>query len=84
MTPKLLTCIRCGGPVELAEDVVGYLNWGPVVIGDDGTVRLADPNWEPPTVMSDNADAVGRPRACCVNRECGYRWRLRRPFDPTA
>ncbi|MFH8483570.1 hypothetical protein [Streptomyces sp. NPDC018055] len=83
VTTKPLLCTKCGEPVELAEDVIGYLDWGPAVVSDDGTVRLANPNWQPPVLMADNSRAIGRPRACCVNRACGHQWRLRRPFDPT-
>jgi hypothetical protein len=75
-----LTCTRCGAPAGIAEDVTGYLDWGLAVVGDDGIVRPAVPGYEPPTLMADNADATGRPRACCTNRDCGHQWRLRRRF----
>lgn len=82
MATRPLTCTRCGSPVEIAEDIAGYLEWGPAVIDDNGIVRPANPEQAPPTLMSDNADATGRPRACCMNRSCGHQWRLRRRFDP--
>jgi len=39
VTARPLLCIRCGARVEIAEDVTGYLAWGPAVIGADGVVR---------------------------------------------
>ncbi|MER7507033.1 hypothetical protein ABTX82_01590 [Streptomyces lavendulae] len=83
MATRPLICTRCGTPVGIAEDVTGFLDWGQAVIDDDGTVRPADPSQTAPVLMADNADATGRPRACCPNRACGYQWRLRRRFDPT-
>ncbi|MFD9256966.1 hypothetical protein [Streptomyces sp. NPDC059538] len=80
MTERPLACTRCGSPAAVVEDVTGYLDWGPAVIGDDGTVRPADPTWSPPVLMADNAEPTGRPRACCSNRACGHQWRLRRRF----
>lgn len=80
--PRPLTCTRCSGPCEIAEDIAAVLEWGLAVVDDDGVIRLADPEEHPPTVMADNGDAIGRPRACCT--ECGHQWRLRRRFDPIA
>lgn len=81
MTGRALTCIRCGGPVEIVEDVEAAIEWGPATLGADGVVRPADPRRQPSVVMSDNSRIVGRPRACCMKSGCGHQWRLRRPFD---
>lgn len=82
-----LTCTQCRSPVDVVEDIRSVLVWGPAVVDATGTVRPADPARRPPVVMADNAQTVGRPRACCTNPECGHQWRLKRPFspmDPTA
>lgn len=82
MAERPLLCTRCHSPVTIAEDITSYLDWGPAVIDDHGTVRPADPDHTPPPAMADNGYTVGRPRACCTNRDCGHQWRLRRPFAP--
>lgn len=83
MSARPLTCPRCGSAAGLAEDITGYLDWGQVVIGDDGILRPADPDHEPPSVMADNGSGTGRLRACCNNPACGHQWPTRRRFDPT-
>lgn len=80
MTVTRLVCIRCGGPVEVVEDVVGYIEWGPAVIDTEGIVRPDEPDRRPRVVAEDNSNPVGRPRACCMNDECGHQWRIRREF----
>lgn len=82
MAERPLLCTRCHSPATIAEDVQGYLDWGPAVIDSKGVVRPADPDYKPVSVMGDNGRTVGRPRACCTNRDCGHQWRLRRLFDP--
>lgn len=82
MTDRPLTCTRCGAPVGIAEDVTGFLDWGLAVIDADGIVRPANPHQTAPVLMADNADATGRPRACCLNPACRHQWRLRRRFNP--
>lgn len=82
MNGARLACLRCGDPVTIAEDITGYIDWGLAIVDEAGTVRPADPEHTPPPSMSDNSRTVGRPRACCTNRDCGHQWRLRRPFDP--
>lgn len=79
--PRPLVCIRCAGPVDVAEDIEGVIDWGAAVIDADGVVRPADPHHRPPVVLADTGGPIGRPRACCL--ACGHQWRLRRPFDPT-
>lgn len=81
MTDRLLTCPRCGHQAGVAEDITGFIDWGPAVIGDDGAVRPAAPGHHPAPVLADNSTTVGRPRACCLNRACGHQWRLRRRFE---
>lgn len=76
-----LTCTRCGSPCGIAEDVQGYLDWGLAAVGDDGIIRPADPEHEPPSVMSDSGGG-GSIRACCTNPGCLHQWRPRRRFDP--
>jgi hypothetical protein len=82
--PHPLGCPRCGSPSSIAEDVIGYLDWGDAIVGDDGIVRPAGHEPQPPTVMADNSETVGKPRGCCNNPDCRHQWRLRRKFDPTA
>lgn len=84
MPERILLCTVCRWPAAVVEDVTGYLDWGPAVIDETGTVRPADPKAQPPTPMPDNTESTGRPRACCTNPDCLHQWRLRRPFDPTA
>jgi hypothetical protein len=83
VTTRPLACPRCGASAGLAEDVTGFLDWGAVLIDNDGVLRLSDPDQSPPPLMADNSDATGRLRACCTNRECGHQWHTRRRFDPT-
>jgi hypothetical protein len=78
MTTRPLTCIKCGGPCAVAEDLETTADYGPAVIDSDGTVRPADPTYTP-----DKADATPlRARACCTNPACRHQWTLRRRFDP--
>ena len=84
MTDRPLVCTKCGSPCEVVEDVTGFLDWGPAVVGDDGIVRPANPAPRPPVLSADNAGVTGRPRACCSNAECRHQWTLRRRFDPAA
>lgn len=79
MADRPLLCTRCAAPVEIVEDVTGYIGWGPAVIGADGVVR---PTIFGSTFLGDAGAPLGRPRACCS--ACGHQWRLRRPFEPTA
>ena len=83
MTARPLPCTRCGSPAAVAEDTVGYIDWGPAIIGDDGVVRPQhpDPNDGYQTVVSDGG--VTAVRGCCSNSECRHQWRLRRPFEPS-
>ncbi|WP_406417977.1 hypothetical protein [Streptomyces sp. NBC_01614] len=82
MTERILLCPKCRYPAAVIEEVTGHLDWGPAVIDDTGTIRPADPDHKPPTLMSDNATATGRIRACCQNDDCQHQWRPRRQFDP--
>jgi hypothetical protein len=78
-----LTCTHCGGAVEVVEDVEGTLDWGPCVIGADGVVRPVSAGLPMKVVMADNSTPVGRPRALCMDDDCGHQWRLRRRFETT-
>jgi hypothetical protein len=82
MTERILLCPKCRCPATVMEDVTGRLDWGHAVIDDTGTIRPADPEQKPPTLMADNCDATGRIRACCPNDDCRHQWHPRRPFDP--
>lgn len=82
MTRPLL-CTKCGAHVVITEDITGYLDWGLALLDDDGVVRREEVDCEPRIVMADNSRPAGRPRACCVNPDCGHQWTLRRHFDPT-
>lgn len=80
MTVKRLTCTRCGGPVTVVEDVVGWIEWGPAVIDAEGVVRPEDPDGRPGVVTAKESTPVGLPRACCLKDGCGHQWRIRRQF----
>ena len=82
MTERILLCPKCRFAAAVIEEVTGQLDWGYAVIDSHGTIRPADPNRKPPTLMADNATATGRILACCTNELCEHQWRPRRPFDP--
>ncbi|MET8746376.1 hypothetical protein [Streptomyces sp. NPDC004728] len=79
MSDRLLACTQCGQQCGVAEDYESYSDWGPAVVGEDGTVRPQSPD-----------DGFGhkhdprpiRARAYCPT--CGHQWTLRRQFEPTA
>ena len=81
MADRPLLCTRCGTPVDVAEDTIGVIDWGPAIVGDDGVVRpqYPDPSDERQTVTSDGG--ITGVRACCTNPECRHQWRLRRRFE---
>ncbi|MEU4574851.1 hypothetical protein [Nonomuraea sp. NPDC023979] len=68
--------------MAIVEMVMGWLDWGPAVVGDDGVVRPARV-MDPPVVMADNSTTAGT-YAHCDNESCQHRWRLRRQFAPTS
>lgn len=76
-----LRCPRCGGQAAVAEDTIGYIDWGPAVVGDDGVVRpqYPDPADGYQTVVSDGG--VTAVRGCCSDPGCRHQWRLRRRFE---
>lgn len=76
MTPKPLTCPRCGSQCGVAEDVEGCVDWGLAVVGDDGVVRPVTDQPEAITAVTRTL----RARAVCDNPDCGYQWTLRRRF----
>lgn len=87
MATRPLLCPKCGSQVGVAEDVESCIDWGPAVLGDDGTVRPQYPDAEDGYQEVQAAVRTLRIRAFCVAPTCRHQWTLRRRFtsdEPTA
>lgn len=69
-------CTRCGSQVNIGEESITWIDFGPAVIGPGGVVQAPQASTEG---YVDEPNPY-RTYAICSNPECGHQWRLRRRF----